>query len=150
MFVTKTSPHAQFWVLPQIFTCLHCSSVNALSFRVWIFICCRCPSILEENNSVDSRPLTCANEHHIILAIFCIYPIHHDLCELVIHVCFDHDGTVVDGEYWVVHGGMASGKCDNFIRKVLGGIKTSKCFTGTLGKKKEKLLIIYHPIYSSL
>lgn len=102
--------------------------------------------------SVDSRLLTCANEHHIVLAVFCVYSIYHDLCELVIHVRFNHDWTVVDGEYWVVHGWVTSGKRDNFIRKVLGGIKTSKCFTGTLEIKNQNVLhfIIYHPIYCSL
>jgi len=92
--------------------------------------------------SVDSRLLTCANEHHIILAVFCIYSIYYYLCELVIYVRFDNDWTIVDGEYWVVHGWMTSCKSYNFIRKVLGGIEASKCFTGTLEIKNNMFYIL--------
>lgn len=64
-------------------------------------------------------PLTSANKHDIILSILCLHPVHHYLCELIVNIGFDYDWTVVDGEHRVVHGWMASGKCDNIVRKVL-------------------------------
>lgn len=138
MYVTKTSPHTEFWVLPQIYT-LFCQCSIFQSMKFYLISVSVMPG---GAYSVDSRLLTCANEHHIILAIFCIYSIYYYLCELVIHVRFDHDWTVVDGEYWVVHGWMASCKCYNFIRKVLGGIEASKCFAGTLKINKKKFYIL--------
>lgn len=75
---------------------------------------------------------TSADKHDIILAVLCLYPVHHYLSELVVNISFDYDWTVVDGEHWVVHGRMASGKCDNVIRKVLCWLKTIKRFAGAL------------------
>lgn len=78
---------------------------------------------------------TCAYEHNIILSIFCFYFIHHYLSELVVHICFDDDWSIVNGVDRVEHGWVASGKGHNFIRKVLSCIKSSKCLAWTLWRK---------------
>lgn len=79
---------------------------------------------------------TCAYEHDVILAIFCFYFVHHYLGELVVHICFDYDWSIVNGVDRVKHGWVASGKGYDFIRKVLGCIKSAKCFARALWKKK--------------
>lgn len=78
---------------------------------------------------------TCAYEHDIILAIFCFYFIHHYLGELVVHICFDYDRSIVNGVDRVEHGWVASGEGHNLIRKVLGCIESSKCLAWALQRK---------------
>lgn len=68
---------------------------------------------------LPKKLLTSADKHDIILAVLCFNPVHHYLSELVVHISFDYDRTVVDWKHRVVHGRMASGKCDDIIRKVL-------------------------------
>lgn len=80
---------------------------------------------------------TCAYEHDIILAIFCFYFIHHYLGELVVHICFDYDRSIVNGVDRVEHGWVASGEGHNLIRKVLGCIESSKCLAWALQSKKK-------------
>lgn len=75
---------------------------------------------------------TCANEHDIVLSVLCLHFIHHQLGELVVYVCPHHDGTPPYGVHWVVHGWVSPGESDDIIGKVLGGVETSKCLTGTL------------------
>lgn len=75
---------------------------------------------------------TCANEHDVILSVLRLHSVHHQLGELIVHVCPHHDGTASYWVDWVVHGWVAPGKGDDIIRKVLGGVKTSECLAGTL------------------
>lgn len=85
--------------------------------------------------STNANLHTCAYEHYIILSVFCFYFIHHDLSELVVHICFDYDWSIVNGVDRVEHGWVASGKGYNFIRKVLSCVKSSKCLAWTLWRK---------------
>lgn len=79
---------------------------------------------------------TCAYEHDIILAVFCFYFIHHYLGELVVHICFDYNWSIVDGVDRIKHGWVASGKDYNLIGEVLSCIKSSKCLAWALWRKK--------------
>ena len=83
---------------------------------------------------------TCAYEHNIIKSIFCFHFIHHYLCELVVHICLDYDWSVVNGVDGVEHGWVASGKGYNFIWKVLGCVKSSKCLAWALQRENNELL----------
>lgn len=78
---------------------------------------------------------TCANEHDVILAIFCFYFIHHYLRELVVHICFDDDWSIVNGVDGVEHGWVASGKGYHFIREVLCCVKSPECLARALQSK---------------
>lgn len=80
---------------------------------------------------------TCADEHDVILAILCFYFIHHYLGELIVHICFDYDWSIVNGVDRIEHGWVASGKSYDFIRKVLGCIKSPKRFAWALWRKKN-------------
>lgn len=75
---------------------------------------------------------TCPNEHDIVLSVLCLHSVHHQLGELVVHVCPHHDGTPAYRVHWVVHGWVTPGEGDDIIREVLGGVESSKCLTGAL------------------
>lgn len=75
---------------------------------------------------------TCAYEHDIILPVFCLDFIHHYLGELVVHVGFDYDGSIIDGVDRIEHGRVASGEGYDLIREVFGCIKSSKGLAWTL------------------
>lgn len=89
---------------------------------------------------MTKKEYTCSNEHDVIKAILCFNFIHHYLGELVVHICFNYDWSVVYGVDRVEHGWMASGKCNHFIRKVFCCIKSSKGLTGALWQKNKKAL----------
>lgn len=78
------------------------------------------------------KMFTCAYEHDIILSIFRFYFVHHDLRELVIHVCFDYDWSIVDGVDWIKHGRVAPSKGDDLIGELLSGVVPSECFAWAL------------------
>lgn len=78
---------------------------------------------------------TCAYEHDVILSIFRFYFIHHDVGELVVHICFDYDWSIVNGVDGIKHGWVASGKGHNLIRKLLSCVKSSKCLARALWSK---------------
>lgn len=85
---------------------------------------------------------TCANEHDIVLAILCLHFIHHYLGELVVHVCFDYDGPIVDGVHGVEHGRVAPGEGDYIVREVLGGVESSEGLARTLqGKENDSVAV---------
>lgn len=78
---------------------------------------------------------TCAYEHNIVKAIFCLDFVHHYLGELVVHICFDYDWSIINGVDRVEHSWMASGKLHNFIGEVLCCVKSTKCLAWTLWGK---------------
>lgn len=80
---------------------------------------------------------TCANKHDIILSVLCFDSVYHQLGELVVHICPHHDGSPPYRVHWVVHGRVHPGEGDDIIGKVLGGVKTSECLTGTLRMRHE-------------
>lgn len=82
---------------------------------------------------------TCPYEHDIILPIFCVHLIHHDLSELVIHVCFDYDGPIVDGVDRIKHSRVAPSKGHDLIRELFSGVVSSECFAWTLQCKQVRL-----------
>lgn len=82
---------------------------------------------------------TCSYEHDIILPILCLHLIHHDLSELVIHVCFDDDGPIVGGVDRVKHGWVAPSKGHDLIRELFSGVISSKRFAWTLWSKQVRL-----------
>lgn len=75
---------------------------------------------------------TCADEHDVILSVLCLHSVHHQLGELVVHICPHHDGAPPYGMHWVVHGWVTPSESDDIIGEVLGGVEPSKGFTGTL------------------
>lgn len=83
----------------------------------------------------DDQVYTCAYEDDVILAIFCFYFVHHYLGELVVHICFDYDRSIVNGVDRIEHGRVASSKGHNLIREVFGCVKASKCLAWALGNK---------------
>lgn len=80
----------------------------------------------------DENSATCAYKHDVILAVFCFYSVHHYLGELVVHIYFDYDWSIVDGVDGVEHGWVASGKGHNFIREFFGRVKSSECLAWAL------------------
>lgn len=82
---------------------------------------------------------TCSYEHDIILPIFCLHLIHHDLSKLVIHVCFDYDGPIVDGVDRVKHGWVAPSKGHYLIRELFSGVISSERFAWTLRSQQVRL-----------
>lgn len=92
-----------------------------------------------EHMGIGMGMFTCSYEHDIILAIFCLHLIHHDLSELVFHVCFDYDGPIVDGVNRVKHGRVAPSKGHNIIRELFSGVIPSKCFAWTLWSEQVSL-----------
>lgn len=92
-----------------------------------------------EHKRIGMGMFTCSYEHDVILPIFCLHLIHHDLGELVIHVCFDYDGPVVDGGYRVKHGRVAPSKGHHLVRELFRGVIPSKRFAWTLLSKQVSL-----------
>lgn len=110
-------------------TCLGFNPSYLLNFLFWSV------TVIIFQYIVCMEMHTCAYEHDIILAIFCFYFIHHYLGELVVHICFDYDRSIVNGVDRVEHGWVASGEGHNLIRKVLGCIESSKCLAWALQRK---------------
>lgn len=81
---------------------------------------------------------TCADEHDIVLPIFCFHFVHHYLGELVVHICFDYDWPIVNGIHRVEHGRVASSEGYNVIGQVLGCIEPSKRLAWALLRKKRR------------
>lgn len=79
---------------------------------------------------------TRSDEHDIILAILCLHSVHHQLGELVVHICPHHDGAPADWVHWVVHGWVTPGEGDDIIGEVFGGVKPSERLAGTLSLKE--------------
>lgn len=92
-----------------------------------------------EHKGIGMGMFTCSYEHDVILPIFCLHLIHHDLSELVIHVCFDYDGPVVDGVDRVKHGRVAPSKGHHLVRELFSGVIPSKRFARTLLSKQVSL-----------
>lgn len=82
---------------------------------------------------------TCPNEHDIILSVLGLHSVHHQLGELVVHICAYHDGTPTYGVHRVIHGRVTSGKGDDIVRQVLSGVEPSECLTGTLRCRGARL-----------
>lgn len=87
-------------------------------------------------NKMDPSPPTRSDEHDIILSILRLHSVHHQLGELVVHVCSNHDGAPADWVHRVVHGRVTPGEGDDIIGEVLGGVKSSKRLAGTLRIKQ--------------
>lgn len=92
---------------------------------------------------------TCAYEHDIVLAIFCFNLINHYLGELVVHICSDNDGSMVNWVDWIEHGWVTSGKSDYFIWKIFGRIKSTKCLAWTLERKGSHLITFFKKMYKA-
>lgn len=92
-----------------------------------------------EHVGIGVGVFTCSYEHDIILPILCLHLIHHDLGELVIHICFDNDGPTVDGVDRVKHGRVAPSKGHNLIRELFRGVVSSESFAWTLWSKQVKV-----------
>lgn len=94
-----------------------------------------CLDLLYKNYLNNVFKSTCSDEHDIVLPVLCFHPVHHQLGELVVHICPNHDGAPPNGVHWIVHGRVAPGEGDHIIRKIFGGVEASKCLAGALKLK---------------
>lgn len=81
--------------------------------------------------------LACADEHDIVLAVLSFHTVHHQLSELVLHICAHHYGLPTHRLHGVIHGRVQACKCYYIIRKVFGGVKASERFARTLQRVRE-------------
>lgn len=81
---------------------------------------------------LSTEMFTCAYEHDVILSILRFHFIHHDLSELIIHVRFDYDRSIVDGVDRVEHGRVAPSKGHDLIGELLGGVIPPEGFARAL------------------
>lgn len=81
---------------------------------------------------------TCPDEHDVVLSVLRLHSVHHQLGELVVHICPHHDGTSTYRVHWVVHGWVTPGEGDDIIGEVLGGVKSSKSLTRTLRTRPKR------------
>ena len=81
---------------------------------------------------------TCADEHNIVLPVLCFHSVYHQLRKLVVHICPHHDGASPYWMHWVVHGRVTPCKGNDIIRKVLSGVKPTKCLARALRFGQER------------
>ena len=85
----------------------------------------------------ESRSITCAYEHDVILSISSVDSVHSDLCEAVVHVGPDEDGPSAHGVHRVVHQRVVTRKLDHVIWETLRGLETAECLAGTLMEERK-------------
>lgn len=99
----------------------------------WVYVI-HCPLVFKK------KPLTCSQEHDLILPIICHNPVHHNVSKGVIHSDTCEDRSSSQRVNWVVHQRVKSNKTDHLIWKVFGGLDSWIIrLTGAL-KNKRKMI----------